>query len=849
MGDAEDVSLLARNLLGTENPALAVADAIKAATEDKRQRFAAELYDQLIAQNCALPNVYVNRLAQLEAFFERGIPIDQRVSLQRQIAFVLERALANLGDEIAAKRQFHYRLAKTFLDLNKHDNAVRIARRLFDRLEDERFSREIVRVISLLPEAQSSKDLLALAEQLFKTAQTSPEVALLYFRQLRANNASRQAQFEILQGALQHNPNNVGILNSLARCALGRTRAPELEARAEIYARRLSELAPTRESFSIYGRILLLRQKRSEAIAVFEKITHRFECSSLGALSEPLEELCALFDKNFYYEPKTDIDALRQTLTRSQKRLEDYLSASDTITADDLELVARRLSGLNNFFHKFVRLVEVSDDLGEQLGTLDPAPFAAIGLALNECILTILEHALSERVLLRPIKKGEVIRRLLSLYVPLTLAIGQPGRARVRLEALFSAGLAESVTDFLQLARAFDEFEAGNQFALEVRTDSANKIIDIHRMAYWNEWVTAQALPRQIMETATEKEGHFSLVSADGRIVDEKYIQPPFNLERVAAGTVTLRDSELLIGSKGLLLRPNAIHGIFPVAALPSFVTSTLDSVCLRRKDTPVRIDDPVIIPANNSVARSPSYGHWLIFLLTRLNAVAESGLLATRKLLLPAEITSWMKETLALIGIPEEKLILYPKDRDVIAVDAEIISPVDASTGDLIPRLRSRMHMGAGVSGESSREGNAHYLYLARKTQLRRRILDEEEVYRVAEKLGYLIISPETLTVAEQVRLFSQAKAIAGPGGSAFANMIFCKSGTRALCVKGEERVSPLGLDLVVANGISFRWLLGKSLQPLAQFTNPLDVPFDVDMNALERNLAWATEAALESD
>src|SRR6185312_2350186 len=171
--------------------------------------------------------------------------------------------------------------------------------------------------------------------------------------------------------------------------------------------------------FIMYGRVLLLRGKQAEALAAFDKVTRRFDPTSLGRLSEPLGELSTLCNKNYYYEPRTDLDAFRATLEQSRQKLTAFLEASETINADNLEFSARRLVAFNNFFSKFVRLVEVSGELGEQLGTLDPAPFSLIGNALSQHVLTIVEHALSERILARPIKGQNIIRNLASIYASL----------------------------------------------------------------------------------------------------------------------------------------------------------------------------------------------------------------------------------------------------------------------------------------------------------------------------------------------------------------------------------------------------------------------------------------------
>ena len=68
--------------------------------------------------------------------------------------------------------------------------------------------------------------------------------------------------------------------------------------------------------------------------------------------------------------------------------------------------------------------------------------------------------------------------------------------------------------------------------------------------------------------------------------------------------------------------------------------------------------------------------------------------------------------------------------------------------------------------------------LYLSRGSAPRRQILNEEELTRMLVSEGYEVVRPETLTVAEQVALFSEASHIVSPSGAALTNMIYAPPG-----------------------------------------------------------------------
>jgi capsular polysaccharide biosynthesis protein len=72
--------------------------------------------------------------------------------------------------------------------------------------------------------------------------------------------------------------------------------------------------------------------------------------------------------------------------------------------------------------------------------------------------------------------------------------------------------------------------------------------------------------------------------------------------------------------------------------------------------------------------------------------------------------------------------------------------------------------------------------LYLSRSATSRRRIQNEAEVLEVLTPVGFECVRPETLSVREQIALFSQASHIVGPSGAAMTNMLFAPAGAHVV-------------------------------------------------------------------
>ena len=70
-------------------------------------------------------------------------------------------------------------------------------------------------------------------------------------------------------------------------------------------------------------------------------------------------------------------------------------------------------------------------------------------------------------------------------------------------------------------------------------------------------------------------------------------------------------------------------------------------------------------------------------------------------------------------------------------------------------------------------------HLYLTRGTARNNRmVLNESEVLRLLEPLGFACVDAGELSVADQVRTFAEADVIVAPHGAALANLVFCSPG-----------------------------------------------------------------------
>ena len=67
-------------------------------------------------------------------------------------------------------------------------------------------------------------------------------------------------------------------------------------------------------------------------------------------------------------------------------------------------------------------------------------------------------------------------------------------------------------------------------------------------------------------------------------------------------------------------------------------------------------------------------------------------------------------------------------------------------------------------------------------RPQGRRGIVNEDEIHGLASERGFELVRLETMTLAEQIRLFAEARFVTGVHGAGFSNIVFSQPGTRVL-------------------------------------------------------------------
>jgi len=176
-------------------------------------------------------------------------------------------------------------------------------------------------------------------------------------------------------------------------------------------------------------------------------------------------------------------------------------------------------------------------------------------------------------------------------------------------------------------------------------------------------------------------------------------------------------------------------------------------------------------------------YFHWLgeVFSACYLVTLAGIDLTTIDYFLVNSPFPAYQQEMLAVLGINQDKILMTSSYAYIQA--EELIIPYYGNVDGWFPKLAVDFLKNIFLPDRSR---DLSYLpkrvYLSRSQVSYRQVINEQEIRDFLESLGFVTIIPESLSMAEQVDLFSQVEIIVSPHGAGLTNAMFCAKGTKVI-------------------------------------------------------------------
>jgi len=189
--------------------------------------------------------------------------------------------------------------------------------------------------------------------------------------------------------------------------------------------------------------------------------------------------------------------------------------------------------------------------------------------------------------------------------------------------------------------------------------------------------------------------------------------------------------------------------------------------------------DEPVVSLAMN-FAYQRNYFHWLFDALPRLHLARLVGFNRLR-IYTPSE-RAFQADSLVALGVSLDDII--PIQETPFLRANELIVPSVPNAFRSIPEWVTQYLRTELMPTLLNKNGSSltPKLFISRSDATHRRALNEMKLQQLLEASGFATIVPSSMSLQEQVNVFSNAQVVVAIHSAALANLVFCNEGVRVL-------------------------------------------------------------------
>ncbi len=198
-------------------------------------------------------------------------------------------------------------------------------------------------------------------------------------------------------------------------------------------------------------------------------------------------------------------------------------------------------------------------------------------------------------------------------------------------------------------------------------------------------------------------------------------------------------------------------------------------------------------------------FSHWLLDELPRLALLGEDRDVTV---ITSEEDLPFKRESLRLCGFGPSRVIhlgdfrAIQADRLLVPRDiADMPHPAHKAAPWVLDFLRNRLGF-SSLAARADQAPASAKLFISRDDGAGRRIINEAELMRALEPLGYARVTLAARSVAEQVALFARATHVVGAHGGGLSNIAFVPRGARLLEIFPRSYGTPAFYVLAAGQG-----------------------------------------------
>lgn len=245
-------------------------------------------------------------------------------------------------------------------------------------------------------------------------------------------------------------------------------------------------------------------------------------------------------------------------------------------------------------------------------------------------------------------------------------------------------------------------------------------------------------------------------------------------------------------------------------------------------------IDGRVICIAD--IIRPLNYSHWLSDWLPRLAPMGPIRPDGDVYVAITPMQAPFQRESLAACGFGADRIVEI--EDDTIIQARELLAPLDfgftphpayKTAPWAVSYLRSTVGYGVAFPTRASPKHEKRRIYISRADAGYRKILNETELVRSLDVLGFETHTLAALTIRDQAALFGSASHIVGLHGAGLTNLIFAEAGGSICEIFPASYGTPAFYDIAAGVGMNYANYVcdGTIRTPISTMDNvELDVP-----------------------
>ncbi|WP_100489497.1 glycosyltransferase family 61 protein [Sporolactobacillus pectinivorans] len=219
----------------------------------------------------------------------------------------------------------------------------------------------------------------------------------------------------------------------------------------------------------------------------------------------------------------------------------------------------------------------------------------------------------------------------------------------------------------------------------------------------------------------------------------------------------------------------------------------------------------------------SRNYYHWMYEVIPRIHLIRQSGLTVDQFIVNTEPEQPYQTETLNQLGLNKENLLITHRGFHVQAEKLIIPSQPTFPTKWGYDFLRKTFLKDCKFNPSDKKR-----IYISRKWS--RKITNEDQAMEILSKYGFVKVELESLSVAEQVQLFSSAESIIAAHGAALTNLTFCKPKTKILEIFHPNYIIAHFYGISSLGKLDYHYFIGeKDPQTSNKWTGSADITLDI--------------------